>query len=63
MPQPPIDGTLIPFFGRTPGKAGIVARWRKTGIAYDRHWESPSGVKMPAFDWDRWEAAELPKPA
>ena len=61
MPQPPIDGTWIRFFGRRTGDAGIVARWVKIGTLYEGYWQTLSGARLAAFDFDRWEVAELPK--
>jgi hypothetical protein len=61
MPQPPIDGTWVRFFGRRTGDAGIVARWVKTGTLYEGYWQTLSGARLAAFDFDRWEPAEVPK--
>jgi hypothetical protein len=48
MPQPPIDGTWVRFFGRRTGDAGIVARWVKTGTLYEGY-----GKRFQAPDWQR----------
>jgi hypothetical protein len=57
---PPVDGSWVRFFGRRTGDP-VVARWRKIGTVYEGHWQSPEGVRLPPFEWDRWEPAELPK--
>jgi hypothetical protein len=73
MPQPPMDGSWVRFFGRWTGDAGIVARWHKTGTAPVRAlgpmpWQRPNigsrvnrEVHAPLFEgyWQSPEGTKL----